>query len=219
MIKGYIFDLDGTLLDTLASIAASFNRTLATFGYAGHPVDAYRTFIGNGQRKCVERVLPVAARDDATIAAFMAAQSADYETSWQEARPYDGIIEMLARLKSGNARLGVLSNKNHAFAVRCIAHAFPETHFDCVLGYSDQVPHKPDPTGAFLIATAMNLERPQIAFVGDTAMDIETARASAMLPVGVLWGFRDYDELHTAGARLIISQPLDLINATQGEVP
>lgn len=218
MIGGYIFDLDGTLLDTLASLAASVNRVLVRHGYPAHGVDAYRYFVGDGLRKCIERCLPPDALTEANIETLMAAQLADYMECWQEGvAPYDGIVEMLDRLAGDGFRLAVLSNKNHAFAVRCVEHFFPATRFDAVLGHSADLPHKPDPTGALRIAASLALEAGQIALVGDTATDIRTANAGGMISVGVLWGFRDYNELKNAGATHIIGHPSELIAVTQGE--
>jgi phosphoglycolate phosphatase len=218
VIGGYIFDLDGTLLDTLASLAASVNRVLVRHGYPAHDVDAYRYFIGDGLRKCIERCLPPDALTEANIQALMEAQLADYLGCWQQGvEPYDGIVEMLERLAAGGFRLAVLSNKNHEFAVRCVEHFLPGTRFDAVLGHSGGLPHKPDPTGALRIAAALALDPGRIALVGDTATDIHTANAGGMISVGVLWGFRDYNELKNAGATHIIGHPSELIAVTQGE--
>ncbi|HKI73987.1 MAG TPA: HAD family hydrolase [Pseudomonadales bacterium] len=216
MIQGYVFDLDGTLLNTLASIAASFNRCLRQFGHPEHPVGAYRYFVGDGQRKCVERVLPEASRDEETILAFMAAQRDDYGESWQElVEIYDGIPELLRRLAERGRKLAVLSNKDHLFAQRCIEHFFPDVTFDAVQGYTNTILHKPDPSGARKIANYLQLPAEALAMVGDTAMDIATALACNMTPVGVLWGFRGVDELKNAGARLIIDHPLELLAVTE----
>lgn len=218
MIKGYIFDLDGTLLDTLLSLANSFNRALSATGYPTHPVDSYRYFIGDGLHKAVERCLPPGVRDESDIAAFAKVQQADYDNSWRnDAWPYEGITELLVQLSAQGKRLSVLSNKNHAFTLLCIDHFFPDVEFDQVLGHKADIPHKPDPTGARLIARRLEIDPAEIAFVGDTWTDMTTAVASGMLPVGALWGFRDYEELKNAGARHIIRHPAEVIAVTQGE--
>lgn len=212
MIQGYIFDLDGTLVDTLESLAASFNRALVQTGFPTHPVNAYRYFIGDGQRKAVERALPASELNEVNVRAVMAAQQADYAESWRElASPYPQVPEMLDALSARGARLAVLSNKNHPFAVKCVEYFFPNVRFDVIQGYSDTVPLKPDPAGARQVAQKLGLLPEAMAFVGDTATDMLTASACGMTSVGVLWGFRDLDELNDAGARHIISKPMEVL--------
>ena len=216
MIKGFIFDLDGTLLNTLQSLASSFNRALTELGFPTHAVQEYRYFIGDGQRKCVERILPHEACTEANIVRMMQVQEADYSLSWREdAAPYDGILPLLEELHGAGTQLAVLSNKNHPFTVRCVEHFFGDIQFDRVLGFSAAVPHKPDPTGALTIAEELGLAPAEIAFVGDTRTDMATAVASGMTGVGVLWCFREQRELNDAGARHIIGHPSELIAVTQ----
>jgi phosphoglycolate phosphatase len=216
MIKGYIFDLDGTLLDTLANLAGTFNRTLARFGYPEHPEDAYRYFIGDGLRKCVERCLPSDAHNEELIARFTETQQQDYEEVWHEAPPYPGIAELIATLNTRNDKVAALSNKPDSFTKRCIDHHFPD-QFDFVLGSRYGVPHKPDPTGAFMAARELKLEPAEIAYIGDTATDMQTGVSAGMLTIGVLWGFRDRNELKNAGATHIINSPADLMAVTKAE--
>lgn len=217
MIAGCIFDLDGTLLDTLTSLANCFNRTLDTFDLPLHPVDDYRYFIGDGLRKCVERCLPPELRDETFINQFTAGQQADYTENWhRDAVPYPGIPELLSSLEELQMPLAVLSNKDHPFTARCVDHFFGTTHFHVVQGHQPGIPHKPDPTGARLIANQLGIEAGSLAFLGDTATDINTANAAGMISIGALWGFREYDELHNAGATHIISSPLDALSILQG---
>lgn len=217
MIKGYIFDLDGTLLDTLDSLAQSFNRTLAKFGFPEHPADAYRYFVGDGLRACVERCLPADGLNEATIAAFTEAQQADYERSWHTAHIYPQVDQLIERLSASSARLAVLSNKHHSFTARCIEHFFPGK-FELIQGYTGEFPHKPDPAGARHLCASLGLAPSEVAFIGDTATDIATAVACGNLPIGVLWGFRDATELQAAGATHIIHRPLEVITVTQGDM-
>lgn len=215
MTKGYIFDLDGTLLDTLSSLAASFNRALAKLGFPTHAVDDYRYFVGDGQRKCVERALPAESCDEDTVRAVMHAQIEDYARTWRDlASPYEGITELLASLEALSLKCSVLTNKDHPFAVKCMAYFFPQAHFDAIQGFSEQIPHKPDPKGALRIAERLGVQLSDMVFVGDTATDIMTARACGMTSVGVLWGFRDAAELNNAGATYIISHPAELLAVT-----
>ena len=175
-------------------------------------MDAYRYFIGDGQRKAVERALPAAELNEVNVQAVMAAQQADYAENWRElAAPYPQVPEMLDALASRGARLAVLSNKNHPFAVKCVEYFFPKIRFDVIQGYSETVPLKPDPSGARQIAQKLGLLTEAMAFVGDTATDMLTASACGMTSVGVLWGFRDFDELNEAGARHIISKPMEVL--------
>lgn len=212
MIRGYIFDLDGTLVDTLESLAASYNRSLEQCGFPPHPVAAYKRFVGDGQRKCVERALPHDALTEHNVRAVMHAQQADYSASWRElAAPYPGIPEVLTALSKRGCKLAVLSNKNHPFAVSCVEYFFPNTHFDVIQGFTDDVPLKPDPAGARTVAARLGLAPADIAFVGDTSTDIATATACGMPSIGVLWGFRDAAELKNAGATHIISSPTEIL--------
>ncbi|MEX2326452.1 MAG: HAD family hydrolase, partial [Pseudomonadales bacterium] len=186
--------------------------------YPSQPVDSYRYFIGDGLRKAVERCLPVEARNEADISAFTQVQQADYQANWRnDAQPYDGIAELLVQLSRQGKRLAVLSNKPHAFALLCVDYFFPDIEFDLVLGHKLDVPLKPDPTGARQIARCLDLAASEIALIGDTWTDMSTAVAGGMLPIGALWGFRDYEELKNAGARHIIKHPSEVIAVIEGE--
>ncbi len=210
MTQAFIFDLDGTLLDTLTSLADSYNRILETFGYPTHHEDAYRYFIGDGLRACVERCLPAEVQTQRLIQDFMTAQQQDYEQTWHTARPYPGISELIDSLAATTTPLAVLSNKNHAFTQKCIDHFFPG-RFDVVQGYTGEFPHKPDPAVAFAVCKRLGHAPGDVVFVGDTATDIRTAVACGNKSVGVLWGFRDADELTAAGADRLIETPAELI--------
>lgn len=211
--QAYIFDLDGTLLDTLENLASCYNRALSLHGYPTHEVDAYRYFIGDGAVKCVERCLPVHARTTCIIEKLLETQRADYQQNWKEnTAPYPEILELLAKLKSKNARMAVLSNKDQMFTEACVNYFFPAETFDQIVGFSAATPHKPNPAGAKKIATTWDLPPTQIAFLGDTSMDIETANKSGMTSVGVLWGFRPLAELQDAGAKHIVESPHEILD-------
>ena len=207
-----IFDLDGTLLDTLASLANSFNRSLGTLGMPTHPVNDYRYFIGDGLRNCVIRCLG----NDATeqnIERLTEIQQADYRQTWRDgAVPYPGIESVLDVLGQDNVPMAVLSNKPHQFVVQIMDYFFPNTRFHPVMGHRPGYAHKPDPTTALLIADELDIKPSQVAFVGDTRADIETAVNAGMHPVGVLWGFREFTELESAGATDIIGSPHELLS-------
>ncbi len=210
--QGIIFDLDGTLLDTLPALAETHNRMLAQFGFPGHPVEAYKQFVGNGARKCVERCLPAAERSAEVISQGVSVQQGFYQDAWQAgSSPYPGIVKLLGELAVQKIPLAVLSNKDDHFTRQIISHFFGDALFQQVLGHSSKVPHKPDPAGALLIAEALRLDPRAMAIVGDSAMDMETAVACNMQAVGVSWGFRTRQELLSAGAALILDDPLSLL--------
>ncbi len=212
MYEAYIFDLDGTLLNTLESLANCYNRTLSKHGYPTHEVDAYRYFIGDGAEKCVQRCLPESARKPEVIRAVMATQREDYRLNWQDrAAPYAGISALLNSLAARHVRIAVLSNKDQSFTESCVEYFLPNYAFDPVVGYSSTTPHKPDPTGARKIAANWGITPERIAFVGDTSMDIETANKSGMDAIGVLWGFRTKQELQDAGAKHIVVAPEEIL--------
>jgi phosphoglycolate phosphatase len=206
--KAYIFDLDGTLLDTLESLACCYNRVLSHHGYPTHEADAYRYFIGDGAAKCVERCLPKDARKPDIIEQLLVTQREDYLRTWKDqTAPYAGIVDLLTSLVRRNIKMAVLSNKDQMFTESCMTHFFPDFQFDPVVGFSTKTPHKPDPTGAKRIASQWGIPCNEIAFVGDTSMDIETANKSGMDAIGVLWGFRTRKELQDAGAKHVVESP------------
>ena len=210
-VKGVVFDLDGTLLDTLETLAAAHNQALAEHGYPPQPESAYRYFIGNGARKCAERSLPETARDDATIDAVTASFKRIYDEAWRDGtEPYAGIPELVSRLREHGYALAVLSNKDHPFTQKIIQHFFDEGSFDAVQGHSEDVPHKPSPVGLHHIAESLGLPVSALTLVGDTRVDMETAVAAGIDGVGVTWGFREADELNQAGAACLIDSPAAL---------
>ncbi len=210
-MSGVIFDLDGTLLNTLESLARCFNRVLTQLSFPTHEVDAYRYFIGDGARQCVIRSLPETARDDKTVDHMLALQQQDYLQHWQDdVTIYDGVTPLLQSLNNGAYKLAVLSNKDDQFTQRCVKHFFPTGTFDLIHGAGPDIPHKPNPIGALSIAKHWGIAPQNLAFVGDTAMDIETAVRSNMLPIGVLWGFREKAELREAGASHFVAHPMEI---------
>jgi phosphoglycolate phosphatase len=210
--QAVLFDLDGTLLDTLADLGNAMNRVLAGRGFPTHPLDAYRYFVGEGARILVTRALPADRRDEATIESCLAAFAADYDQNWQvETQPYPGVAELLDALIARGLKLAVLSNKPHEFTVRCVSQLLPHWTFDAVLGQREGVPRKPDPAGAFEIAAQLKIPPANFLYLGDTFVDMETARAAGMFPVGVLWGFRPAEELQESGAQALIARPGELV--------
>ena len=211
-LKAIIFDLDGTLLDTLRSIAGAFNRALDQLGYPQHPSEAYRYFIGDGVFQCASRCLPAAERNKASIDQLVQAERVEYAKSWhQQVQPYQGIVELLAELSKREIVTSVLTNKDQAAAEQCIRRFFPGHSFHHIIGHDGSRPHKPDPSGGEWILKASGINYQQAAIVGDTAVDILTGKACKMLAIGVSWGFREPRELTEAGAAYVIEQPRQLL--------
>lgn len=210
--RAIIFDLDGTLLDTLADLADSGNAALAALGLPPHPDDAYRYFVGLGIEELVRRMLPEDKRDPATLKEATALTAGEYKRRWKDkTRPYDGIPELLADLRLRGLPVCVLSNKPQVYTDLTVEAFFPGRPFTHVRGARPEVPNKPHPAGALALAQELGLSPGSIVFVGDTATDMKTARGAGMLPVGVLWGFRDEAELKENGALRIIAQPMELL--------
>ena len=212
-IRGVIFDLDGTLLDTLEDLVDAANATLAHFGFPGHSPAAYRYFVGDGLMTLIERIVPRENRSQPEIAACMDIFLQLYEQGWDvKSRPYVGIVEMLQQLRQAGLQLGVLSNKPHAFTQLCIQRFFAADIFDFVFGQREGVPKKPDPAGAMEIAELMQLQPQQILYVGDTATDMQTGNRAGMSTMGVLWGFRERQELFENKAETIVTHPLEIVS-------
>lgn len=210
--KALLFDLDGTLLNTLVSLGNCFNRVLAEEGFPTHPIDAYRHFIGDGARQCVVRCLPEDMQNETIIERVLQRQQGDYQSNWdKDVTIYDGITELVANLKTQQIPIAVLSNKDHPFVQRCIDHFFPEDTFVAVQGYSKTIAHKPDPAGALSLVKHLNMVPGEVALIGDTAVDIETANAAGMIGIGALWGFRDREELVNAGAHSVVTTPDEVL--------
>ncbi|MFV1964024.1 MAG: HAD family hydrolase [Pirellulaceae bacterium] len=212
-----LFDLDGTLLDTLADIAGAANSTLERCGFPTHSVDAYRYFIGDGVRVLFSRALPPESQSPETIVRCADHFRDAYLEHWNvHTRPYPGIGDLLEELARRSVRIAVLSNKPHEATVRCVEAMLSDYRFEVVLGQRDEVPHKPDPTAALEIASQMQLSPESFAFLGDTATDMQTAVRSQMFPVGVAWGFRPREELTEYGAEVIIERPGELLELLEG---
>lgn len=211
LFKAVMFDLDGTLLDTLDDIADSANKILTRHGYPTHSNDDYRYFVGDGVRMLVRRVLPESARSDQLMEKMHREFREEYGRNWKaKTKPYDGVPEMLDGLAARRLKFAVLSNKPDDFTKQCVKELLPMWRFDIVLGHHDRLPPKPDPTGALQIADQLGIAPEKFLYLGDTATDMKTAVRAGMFPVGVLWGFRPLSELKAGGARAIIEKPQDV---------
>lgn len=212
-----LFDLDGTLVDSLRDIAESMNEVLARRGHGEHSLDAYREFIGDGVALLARRALPPDARDDRTVEDCVSEMRRIYGGRWdRHSRPFPGISQALARLSGEGVAIAVLSNKPHDLTVPLVAALFPDTTFAAVVGARTGVPRKPDPTSALAIAREIGVAPADTAYIGDTATDMQTAAAAKMVAVGVAWGFRDREELEQAGAQSIAASPDVLFDCLLG---
>lgn len=211
-MKAFIFDLDGTLIDSLADLAEAVNRMLEERGYPRAPLSVFPRYIGDGVRALVTRALPPDVLDKEDINARVADYQRHYTDTWHDkTRPYAGMVETLHELRSRGLKLAVLSNKPDHFTKLCCTHFFPDVPFDPVLGARSGVPRKPDPHGALEICEQLQVRPEDCAYIGDSGIDMETAVRARMLPVGVRWGFRGEAELREHGAKELVSHPDDLV--------
>lgn len=210
-IRAVLFDLDGTLADTLADLANATNWALQQVGCPTHPTDSYRYRVGDGARELCARALPADKQGLADEVLRLMRQRYD-EHCFDLTRLYPGITELVSALTQRRLRLAVLSNKPDEFTKRVIAHYFQPVPFAIVRGQLPNVPLKPDPTAALQIARELRIPPTHWLYLGDTNTDMRTARAAGMHPVGVLWGFRDRDELVASGAEHIVAKPGDVLD-------
>lgn len=210
-VKGVVFDMDGTLLNTLPDLTALTNAVLSDFGYPTHTEEAIRGFIGDGVRVLMMRAMPDSATDDEKEAALAEWKSRYREFGRRKTVPYPNTIEMLEGLKSKGVKLGVLSNKFDAAVKDLAGFYFPAT-FDVAKGESPTCPRKPDPTGLFASIQEIGLNPSQVAYVGDSAGDMKTAKAAGAMAIGVPWGYQAVDRLVSAGADMVIDDPLAILD-------
>ena len=210
-LRAILFDLDGTLADTLADIASAANRVLERRGLPTHPVASYRPWIGEGVVRLMERAHPPAPAS--AVAAAVVEFRQVYAAHLLDATaPYPGVPDLLARLTAQAVPFAVLSNKPDPATHEVVARLFPGVAFAAVVGHRAGVPAKPDPGSALELARILEVAPNQCALVGDTGTDMATAVAAAMIPIGALWGFRDRDELLATGARHLLTEPLALLD-------
>ncbi len=211
--RALLFDLDGTLLDTLQDIADSVNSALACFGFPQHELDAYRYFVGDGVEMLAIRALPEDRRDQMTVGKVVARIDEAYSLRWaNNTRPFQGIPELLDALTNIGIRMAILSNKGQRFAELTVSTLLPDWHFDLVVGAQPSIPRKPDPTAALEIARQMSFNPTEFLYLGDSAVDMKTAVAANMYPIGALWGYRTPNELLTGGARALVEKPTHVLS-------
>ncbi len=208
-----IFDLDGTLIDSLHDIADASNRVLRSHGYPTHDYQAYKMFVGKGLRNLTEMALPETDRSEEIIRRVHLDLITDYKVHYAEKTAlYPGIAQLLDRLSEKNIGLAILSNKADAITQRIVGKLFSNWTFARIVGTGDSIPRKPDPTGAFLCASSLCVKPENIVYMGDSGIDMQTAVRTGMLPVGVTWGFRSREELESNGAAKLIDRPSELLS-------
>lgn len=209
MTRAAIFDLDGTLIDSVADIAAAVNAALQEHGHPAHPLEAYCEFVGEGVEVLITRALEPAPFDQAVLDRYRQLYAADMT---KRTAPYPGIQEMLVALQASGWRLGVLSNKPHPATCALVQYFFAGIAFGAVAGQRPELPRKPDPTAALDLAAQLGVVPSACWFVGDTIIDMQTARNAGMGAIGVTWGFRPA-EVQSADA--VANTAAELLNALQ----
>jgi phosphoglycolate phosphatase len=211
--RAVIFDLDGTLLNTIDDLTNSMNSVLCRLGLPTHDVETYKTFVGDGIEMLVRRSMPESLREDVLLGTrCLDAMRKEYQRrSTETTGPYEGIPELLDGLTARHIRMAVLSNKPDGPTKLLVANLLSQWRFEAVFGESAITPRKPDPTGALLIARNMGVLPHEFLYVGDSDIDMRTANAAGMFAVGALWGFRSADELLAGGADTLIQKPRDLL--------
>lgn len=210
--KAVLFDLDGTLLDTLQDIADSVNKALSHFGFPQHELEAYKYLVGDGREALALRALPEHCRNAGAVAELVARIGGEYAEHWADnTYPYEGVPEMLDSLTTRGINMAILSNKPHDFTEVTVSRFLPHWRFLIVMGAVPSVPRKPDPSAALEITRRLNVQPSEFLFVGDSDVDMKTATAAGMYAVGALWGFRTADELVASGAKVLIENPTRLL--------
>jgi phosphoglycolate phosphatase len=216
--EGVIFDLDGTLADTLTDIAGSMNRVLNKHGFPTHRVQDYKYLIGRGLENLVSSSLPVEHRQDSAIANCLAAMVDDYRHNCLvQTRLYDGIETLLSDLLAKGIKMSIFSNKADELTQIIVRYLLPDFPFQVILGARPDIAKKPDPAGALLISSTMEIEPEKIIYMGDSDVDMITATKAGMMAVGVLWGFRTGKELLENGASVLLKFPGELLICTRFE--
>jgi len=209
--KGVIFDLDGTLLDTIEDITSALNTVMSRHGFKQFSIEEAKKMVGDGMRELMVRAKPELTGQPELIDALVNEFRQEYASVWREhSRPYPGIPELLTELNEKGLKLAVLSNKAHPFTEIMVKELLP-VPFQAVHGSQPGIPLKPDPAPARLVLQELNLRPDEVLYVGDTAVDMKTALAAGLIPVGVMWGFREARELLDNGARALLLKPADLL--------
>lgn len=211
MKKLVIFDLDGTLLNTIADLAAATNYALTQFGYPTHPTDAYRFFVGNGINKLFERALPETARTPENVLRIRSKFVPYYNVHNADlSRPYPGIENLLNLLQQHHIQIAVASNKYQEATAKLIGQYFPNIHFTAVFGQRDNVPTKPDPQVVNEIIQLAGVCKEEVVYIGDSGVDMQTGLNAQVTTIGVCWGFRPKSELQEFHPDYLAEKPEEI---------
>ena len=214
--QAVIFDLDGTLLDTIEDIAGATNRVLEIRGLAPFSVEETKLLVGDGIEEMIRRTFAlrgIGTLSDTDVAGIVTDYRREYQSCWHShSRPYPGVSELLDELARRRVKTAILSNKSHLFTTSMTAELLAGSRFDLVRGALPGVPLKPDPASAISIAGELGVEPAACIFLGDTSVDMKTATAAGMFAVGALWGFRTAEELRESGAAALIASPQKLLD-------
>ncbi|MBF0545736.1 MAG: HAD family hydrolase [Candidatus Riflebacteria bacterium] len=217
--EAIIFDLDGTLLDSLEDLANSMNVVLHNFGFPTHKNELYKTMIGDGIEMLVRRAIPKEVESSNKLNDIIDTVKAEYGKRWEDkTRPFAGIEELIDFLIPNGIKLSILSNKPHEFTIITTQKFFPDIPFYPIFGARKGYPKKPDPSQALLISSTLQIPPEKTLFLGDSGTDMQTAKNAGMTPVGVLWGFRDFQELKSAGAVYFLKKPIELTKIFENPV-
>jgi phosphoglycolate phosphatase len=210
--KAVLFDLDGTLLDTLEDLADCMNRVLARRSFPEHPIDAYRYFVGQGIDHLIQATVPRDKQEPQLIKACRTDFQEEYGEHWADKTgPYEGVPELLDALTDQATPMSILSNKPDQFVGIMVDRYFENWSFEHVLGVRDGYPRKPNPAVPLEICADLNLKPQDVLYLGDTDTDMTTARAAGMFAAGALWGFRPREELEESGAQAFLHRPQELL--------
>lgn len=218
--KAVIFDLDGTLLNTLEDLANSMNHVLEINGFPKYSIEQYKFLVGEGMLNLVAKAIKPYTNEQDRINQMHHQMNEEYKENWHNTtKPYPGITEVLSLLSNAGFHISILSNKPDHFTKATVEYFFPNISFQYVIGASDRIPKKPDPAGVKKIISDSNLSTEDFILIGDSGIDIHTAINANIVPGGVLWGFRDQDELIQSGAKYLFVRPEEmysfLINSNQ----
>jgi len=215
MIKALIFDLDGTLLNSLVDIMDSVNIVLTEYNLPTHSLDEYKMFIGNGIEVLAKKALQEKLNDNEFDNFLKKVKKIYSQRQILKTQPYDGIRDMLKTLNAKQIKTAILSNKPNEFTQQVVSHFFTDIKFDIILGSRVNVPRKPNPQAVFEILGQLNLKKNQAFFVGDTSTDMQTGKNAGLKTIGVSWGFRSVQELKQNGADFIVNKPSEILELVE----
>ncbi len=221
MKKLAIFDLDGTLLNTIKDLGEAVNYALDRNGFHTHSIASYPFFVGNGVKRLIERALPEDGRKNSTIVKNMLTDFKQFynEHNTDKTTPYDGIPQLLDQLNEMGVQLAVASNKYQQATHKIINHFFPHINWVAIAGQQDGIPIKPDPSIIFMILAQTRVAKQDTIYIGDSGIDMDTARRACVDSIGVSWGFRPVKELKEYNANVIVNRPQDIIPIVENGIP